>query len=315
MIAAGLPYGELIHVRRNAGQIVHACVRIKCGEEFETADRVDLDATPPQNLRLIETRNEDDTAEVLDALLSRMSAFHPVWGCQVIIARNKGGKLTRKPLNDRLQLLLNPDGRQVAGNPFRVGDKVICLKNCKQTAVQFVGEEDDAAKAGPKNYVNLYAVDRWTGHREPTQQRVANGEIGRVLAIDATEVIAVFSEREDPVRIYLSKKKGDEKHADDAAGDDEGRGGNFDLAYAVTCHKMQGSQAPCVIVVGDPQGGGVCSAEWLYTAVSRPEKLGVLIGAKSLFMKMVGRKSTTRRKTFLTDLIREGQGNATTSNS
>lgn len=314
MIAAGLPYGELTHVRRNAGQIVHACVRIKCGEEFETADRVDLDATPPKNLRLIETRNEDDTAEVLDALLSKMTAFNPVWGCQVIIARNKGGKLTRKPLNDRLQLLLNPDGRQVAGNPFRVGDKVICLKNCKQTAVQFVGEEDDASKAGPKNYVNLCTVDRWTGHREPKQQRVANGEIGRVLAIDATEVIAVFSEREDPVRIYLSKKKDDEKHADDVAGDDEGRGGNFDLAYAVTCHKMQGSQAPCVIVVGDPQGGGVCGAEWLYTAVSRPEKLGILVGAKSLFMKMVARKSTTRRKTFLVDLLKEGQSDATSAN-
>lgn len=314
MIAAGLPYGELTAVRRNAGQIVHACVRIKCGEEFETADRVDLDATPPKNLRLIETRNEDDTAEVLDALLSKMSAFHPVWGCQVIIARNKGGKLTRKPLNDRLQLLLNADGRQVAGNPFRVGDKVICLKNCKQTEVQFVGEDDAASMAGPKNYVNCYTEDRWTRHREPRQQRVANGEIGRVLAIDATEVIAVFSERENPVRIHLSKKKDDESHADDLpGGGEEGRGCNFDLAYAVTCHKMQGSQAPCVIVVGDPQGGGVCTRNWLYTAVSRPEKLCILVGPRALWSKMAAKQDITRRKTFLTELLKEGRADVANS--
>ncbi len=308
LIAAGLPCGELTQTRRNAGQIVHAGVRIRCGEEFETCERIDLDATPPQNLRMIETRGEDDAVEVLEAVLKGMKMFHPVWGTQVIIARNKGGKLTRKPLNDRLQALLNADGRAVAGNPFRVGDKVICLKNCKQTEVEFIGDDDDASKAGPKNYATLYAVDRWTGHREPKQQRVANGEIGRVLAIDATEVIAVFSEREYAVRIHLSKKKDDERHADDVPGGDgdEGRGCNFDLAYAVTCHKMQGSQAPCVIVVGDPQGGGVCGRGWLYTAVSRPEKLGVLIGPRALWSKMAARQDVTRRKTFLSELLKEG---------
>lgn len=310
LIAAGLPCGELTQTRRNAGQIVHAGVRIRCGEEFETTDRVDLDAVPPRNLRLIETRGEDDTAEVLDTILSRMTMFHPVWGCQVIIARNKGGKLTRKPLNDRLQALLNADGRAVAGNPFRVGDKVICLKNCKQTEVEYVGDDDAESRAGPGNYVTGYAEDRWTRHREPRQQRVANGEIGRVLAVDAKELVAVFSERECAVRIHLSKKTDDERaaEADGGAGGEEGRGCNFDLAYAVTCHKMQGSQAPCVIVVGDPQGGGVCTREWLYTAVSRPEKVGILLGPRALWGKMAARQSTTRRKTFLVELLKESEG-------
>ena len=68
---------------------------------------------------------------------------------------------------------------------------------------------------------------------------------------------------------------------------------------------MQGSQAPCVIVVGDPQAGGVCTREWLYTAVSRPEKVGVLVGPRALWGKMAARQSTTRRKTFLVELLRE----------
>jgi len=70
---------------------------------------------------------------------------------------------------------------------------------------------------------------------------------------------------------------------------------------------MQGSQAPCVIVVGDPHAGGVCGRGWIYTAVSRAEKLCVLIGARALFGKMAARQDVTRRKTFLVELLKESQ--------
>jgi exodeoxyribonuclease-5/exodeoxyribonuclease V alpha subunit len=56
MIDAGEAFvsrGELTQVRRNAGQIVHACARIKNGESFEVCDAVDLDALPPKNLKLM----------------------------------------------------------------------------------------------------------------------------------------------------------------------------------------------------------------------------------------------------------------------
>jgi exodeoxyribonuclease V alpha subunit len=318
LIAAGLPCGELTQVRRNAGQIVHACLRIKNGEDFETTDRVDLAAEPPRNLRIVEARDEKAQAEMLSLILGGMKGFDPAWGCQVIVARNKGGEVTRKPLNDRLQAVLNPDGYAVEGNPFRVGDKVICLKNGKQQVVEFDPALDSSGPEGmdPRNYHTRYTVDRDTGHREPVQVRVMNGEIGRVVAVGAAQTIARFSERDELVRIPHGKSDKAEKDEGGAGGgesdgDDNGRGCNFDLGYAVTCHKLQGSEAPCVIVIADAQGGGVATREWWYTAVSRASKVCLIVGSRGVVDKQRARVSTTKRKTFLVEQLTQTTSEAT----
>jgi exodeoxyribonuclease V alpha subunit len=120
LIAAGLPCGELTQVRRNAGQIVHACLRIKNQEDFETTDKIDLTAEPPRNLRLVHAKDEKAQGDMLAMILGSMKGFNPVWGCQVIVARNKGGEVTRRPLNERLQAVLNPEGYAIDGNPSRI---------------------------------------------------------------------------------------------------------------------------------------------------------------------------------------------------
>jgi exodeoxyribonuclease V alpha subunit len=302
LIAASLPCGELTQVRRNAGQIVHACLRIKNGEDFETTDRIDQDAEPPRNLRLIHAKDEAAQADMLSMALGGMKAFHPVWGCQVIVARNKGGQVTRRPLNERLQALLNPEGYTATGNPFRVGDKVICLKNSKQQVVDFDGSQDETDPAivrDPRSYLTRYSVDHDTGHREPVQVKVMNGEIGRVVAVGASQMVVRFSERDELIRVPMGKSDKSEEKEDD----DNGRGCNFDLGYAVTCHKLQGSEAPCVIVMADAQGGGVATREWWYTAVSRAAKVCLIVGSRAVVDKQRVRVSMTRRKTFLVEQL------------
>lgn len=306
LIAAGLPCGELTQVRRNAGQIVHACLRIKNGEDFETADKIDLTAEPPRNLRLIHAGDEKAAADMLAMILGGMKQFHPVWGAQVIVARNKGGEVTRRPLNDRLQSVLNPDGYTVGGNPFRVGDKIICLKNGKQQVVDFDPAQDETSEAvtrDPAAYHTRYRVDDDTGHREPVQVRVMNGEIGRVVAVGAKQVVARFSERDELIRIPMGKADDAEKGTDGGSEDDNGRGCNFDLGYAITVHKSQGSEFPCVIIPADEKGGGVCTREWWYTAVSRAAKVCLIVGSRAVVDRQRVRVSTTRRKTFLVEQL------------
>jgi exodeoxyribonuclease V alpha subunit len=64
---------------------------------------------------------------------------------------------------------------------------------------------------------------------------------------------------------------------------------DLELAYAITCHKAQGSSAATVVLMTDD--GALVTREWLYTGVTRArnlvllsvenqESLGVAIGRR-----------------------------------
>lgn len=299
LIAAGVPCGELTEIRRNAGLIVHACAAIKDGRAFQVADR--FDAESGQNLRFIERATTADTFETLQDILLRFQTtgtFHPVWSTQVIVGVNDKGELNRRALNDCLQTMLNPDGRRAPPNPFRTGDKVICLKNGKLPATAL--STDIGAEP--------WCVASYQAVREPFSAQgkevyVANGEIGRVEAVTENVVVARFSEADDCVKFVVGRQKED-GDGDESGAADKGRGCNFDLGYAVTCHKMQGSEAPCVIALADKNAGAVASREWWYTAISRATKLCIVIGPREVMDRQAKRVSLKRRKTFLTELTK-----------
>lgn len=319
MIAAGIPYGELTHVRRNAGQIVHACLRIKNGESFETASAVDLDGG--KNLLMVETPSEEESVKRLLGILGNARKFHPVLQTQVIVGLNKRGALSRVTLNNALHGLLNPDGYSVAGNPFKVGDKIICLRNSRMHTVEPIAAFSRATPEmawEPGNYQVLRDDEG-----EPVESYVANGEIGFVVAISASLTIARIGEDDSLIKIPMGKPSGrgsaenggnddgdataDENGRDDDSNAERGRQSHFDLAYVVTVHKAQGSESPCVIVMIDPRAGMIANREWVYTAISRASKLCVLIGSKAVLDKQRLKQSTVRRKTFLQELIAEAQ--------
>lgn len=305
LIAGGLPYGELTQVRRNAGLIVHACQRVKNAEDPEFADRIDLACDPPRNLRLIPAASETDAVESLRAVLAAMRSFHPVWQTQVICARNKGSAVGRRELNDLMQGLLNPDGLAVKGCPFRHNDKIICLRNSRMHVVVPRAEfRDPELYTDAANYERLDEEPEFGGPAVPAEEFVANGEIGRVVAVGGSLVIARFSERDRLVKIPIGKQAPvDGPDTDEQA--EAGRGCNFDLAYAVTCHKLQGSEAPCVIVMVDPNAGMLCTREWHYTALSRASKVCLLIGQRGVFDKQRVRQAAISRKTFLAERVKE----------
>jgi exodeoxyribonuclease V alpha subunit len=306
LIAADIPCGELTEIQRNAGMIVRACRQIKDGQSFESAAKYNPDTG--DNLRVIDTPECERTIANLDAILSRFrdsGTFHPIWQTQVIVGVNDRGELCRKKLNDRLQTMLNPDGRTAGKNPFRIGDKVICLKNSTLPAMRIAYPDADPAEFGH------WLLSRDIGTNQPREIYVANGEIGRVEAITEQVTIARFSEAEECVKIVMGKQRevedGDAAKADaDGVGAEKGRGCNFDLGYVVTVHKAQGSEAPCVIVVADDCASRVASREYWYTAVSRASRLCIIIGSRAVFEKQARKVSLRRRKTFLTELVKEG---------
>jgi hypothetical protein len=152
---------------------------------------------------------------------------------------------------------------------------------------------------------------------------VANGEIGRVVAVGKSIVIATFGEVDGElqyIKIPIGKSTRGSDDSDNGGGEsgegaekddsdnDRGRGCNFDLAYAVSGHKMQGSEAPCVIVLVDPSAGRVASREWIYTSISRASRLCILIGNEGVLREQSGKVSLDRRKTFLREQVVDAVG-------
>jgi exodeoxyribonuclease V alpha subunit len=291
MIAAGVPSAVLTEIKRNAGLIVTACAAIKDGAKFRTCQK--FDAATGDNLRWIEC----DTPEAqLDALRSVIQGvkqggrFDPVWECQVLCALNDASPVSRNPLNEMLQGMLNPPLDTVpTGGPFRVRDKIICLRNSMMPLWERL--TDDHSPTDTASYHKLLpAADCF----------VANGDVGRVLAVDASAAVVQFLWPDRTVKIELRKGSKDDPSNEGKAG---GGMSDFALAYALTVHKSQGSEYPLVLMMVDDQAGQVASREHLYTAISRASKLCICIGRRATADRQARKVALAKRVTFLRELI------------
>lgn len=81
---------------------------------------------------------------------------------------------------------------------------------------------------------------------------------------------------------------------------------DIDLAYALTVHKFQGSEAPAVVVaIHEQQGAMVPTAQWLYTAISRARKVCVVVGSRGALEQAAIRHRDTKRFTRLGTFLKE----------
>lgn len=286
LIAAGVPCGHLTEVRRNAGLIVQACAQIRQGLPFEVG--------PPGNLEVEERTTPEAQAGCLESVIDRLRSaisgpgggdLDPVEDIQIITAVNRNGLLSRDSLNKQLQAQLNPNGDGHTGNPFRLGDKVICLRNgTYQQDPDSIDDEEETNDPNPCCWV-------------------ANGEMGRVVEVRPRQVSIVFSKPNRHILVPIGRSSGGDQ-------DEAGGGSDFELGYAITGHKSQGSQWPVVIVMLDASPGAarVAGREWLYTAISRAEKHCVLVGRQAVAHQMAKRPALESRLTFLRELLTSGSG-------
>ena len=119
---------------------------------------------------------------------------------------------------------------------------------------------------------------------------VFNGDIGRIAGVDdASRVVHV---RFDDRLIPYSYPELDE----------------LAPAYAITIHKSQGSEYPCVIVPVHTQHYVMLQRNLLYTAVTRGRRLVVLVGSKKAVAMAVHRAESARRVTLLRERLRAAGG-------
>ncbi len=78
-------------------------------------------------------------------------------------------------------------------------------------------------------------------------------------------------------------------------------------AYAVSIHRSQGSEYPCVVVPLTTSAWLMLQRNLLYTAVTRAKRLVVLVGSKRALAKAVRTEGAGRRYTALAERLRRGR--------
>ncbi len=115
---------------------------------------------------------------------------------------------------------------------------------------------------------------------------VFNGEIGTV---------AGFNREERLVRVKFDGR---------VVGYPKRNLDELELAYAITIHKSQGSEFPCVVMVMHTQHFVMLQRNLLYTAITRGKRLVIVVGTRRALAIATETETTQRRETLLVERLR-----------
>lgn len=122
-------------------------------------------------------------------------------------------------------------------------------------------------------HARVYPGDPVICTRNHYRHGVVNGQLGRVVRIYPQ--IEITWDGDDPIS---SRPVPPEMSLD------------VSLAYAITCHKSQGSASPVVIVA--LEDAPMITREWLYTAITRARQHALIVGEPSDLPKIIKRRSS-----------------------
>ena len=266
------PVVELTHIFRQASEsdIVVNAHRIHAGlpvaldnhsRDFFFLRRIDI----PVIQKVVLTLVSQKLPRYVDARPQDIQVLCPM----------RKGPLGVENLNLILQKYLNPPSPEkaeqaVGSGVFRVGDKVMQIRNDYQLEWEIRGKYGIAAQKG---------------------LGVFNGDLGVITSINSFGELLTVEYEEGRFVDYTFKQL------------DE-----LELAYATTIHKAQGSEYPAVVIplLGGPRM--LMTRNLLYTAVTRARKCVVLTGSAETFQAMIENQTEENRYTTLDQRIREAAG-------
>lgn len=207
--------------------------------------------------------------DMVQRRLPRQYGFSPMTDIQVLCP-SRMGQLGTMELNRRLQERLNPP------SPDKPEIKIFAnLFRLGDKVMQI------------KNNYDII----WKKDDGENGTGVFNGDIGEILLIDKGQGI---------VQIRYDDRVAD--YSPDMLSE-------LELAYAVTVHKSQGSEFPCVILSLDAPNRKLYYRNLLYTAVTRAKRLLLIMGNPRSLPAMVANNRKTLRYTNLAGfLIEQTQG-------
>lgn len=205
---------------------------------------------------------------------------------QVVVPMKTRGSACTHKLNLAIQDLVNKQNKNTeitigaqTPNPYglRCGDRVICTKNMYR-AVRATPAATDPSPWDYDEESESSAVDDICP--------VYNGDRGVVKTINSDRMVITFDQWGD---ILILRKDYS----------------NIELGYALSCHKLQGSEAEYVIIGLDMTSMILLTREWIYTAITRAKKHCIVSAERQALRYAISNTNIPYKQTFLRDLLRE----------
>lgn len=132
---------------------------------------------------------------------------------------------------------------------------------------------------------NISVGDKIMQERNDYDLRIYNGETGTVRGVEDDGVLVEMARTGREVKVPEDKLD------------------NMTLAYAATVHKVQGTEAPVIVVPVLMQHYTLLRRYLLYTAVTRAEEMAVVVGSKQALNVAVKKDDQIDRYTRLTERL------------
>lgn len=214
------------------------------------------------NLIIYQERNK-----IKDKIIERFMKHYnevanDIMKVQVVIPMRTRGEISARSINEAIQPLVNKS--------MQAGEKGLEFKDKKF----YIG--DKVINNTNKRVQSYPEVEEMT--------QIFNGNIGIVKAIDIEKGMMLVDFGELIGQVVLDKSFIEK---------------SVELAYAITCHKLQGSSAERVVVGLDYSAYMMLTSEYLYTAITRAEKLCDLIGENKAIRFAITQVQSNKKQTFL----------------
>lgn len=221
----------------------------------------------------------------------------------------RGYALGQIPLNREFALIFNPrsasprfviDGGREK-KYFAVGDKVMATKNDHEAGItngmtgiitsitanaQYAGEH---RRFGLLDEVEKYMLEDGENEEEDnfTLEELHNDMMEIQKGKDAKK------EKRDrgPASHIVTVRFGEGEHSFEMPFGTLGEVGTLMTAYVVTCHKMQGGESPCVVIILHDAHAAMHYREWLYTAITRASQMCILLYSPTALRKALLKQS------------------------
>lgn len=229
---------------------------------------------------------------------------------------SQGRALGQIPLNQELALSLNHDGQRYiidAGRErknFGIGEKVMNTKNDHEAGVtngmtgiitkivRNAAYSGDTQRFDTVENVNAYLSEMGEEHEEDFSLEMVSES---VEAIQAGKDAGKEKKDRGPASHIVTVRFGQGEHSFELFFATLAEVASLQTAYAVTCHKMQGSESPHIFTIcSHAVAQQMMTREWLYTSWTRASQKTILLytpfGLRKCLNKQTIKGTTLREK-------------------